>query len=178
MTTAEYLRTPQSLLPTELAHGVLRVADSPSPRHQSAVKAFLLALHPFVEERGLGEIWLSPLDVILDEARALVVQPDLVFISTARSGIVRDRVRGAPDMVLEVLSPYPRVGNTQERLEWYARYGVRESWVLRLGERRLDILTAEEGRIARRVSFAWSDPIETSVFPGFTRSLSAILGLW
>jgi hypothetical protein len=55
----------------------------------------LLALHPFVEERALGEVWLSPLDVILDEARALVVQPDLFFISTARSKILRDRVRGA-----------------------------------------------------------------------------------
>jgi Uma2 family endonuclease len=175
MTTAEYLRTPQSLLPTELAHGVLRVADAPSPRHQSAVKAFLLALHPFVEERGLGEIWLSPLDVILDEAQALVVQPDLLFISTARSRIVRDRVRGAPDMVLEVLSPYPRVGNTQERLEWFVRYGVRESWVLRLLEQRLDILSSEEGQITRRASFGWSDPIETSVFRGFTRSVSSIL---
>ena len=174
MTTAEYLRTPESLLPTELAYGELRVAESPSPRHQSAVKAFLLALQPF-EERALGEVWLSPLDVILDEARALVVQPDLFFISTARSGILRDRVRGAPDMVLEVLSPYPRVGKTEERLEWFARYGVREIWVLRLPQRRLDILTCEEGVVARRVSFEWTDPIETSVFPGFTRSLSTIL---
>jgi hypothetical protein len=40
MTTAEYLRTPESLLPTELAYGLLRVADSPTPRHQSAVKGF------------------------------------------------------------------------------------------------------------------------------------------
>jgi Uma2 family endonuclease len=175
MTTAEYLRTPETLLPTELVYGVLRVVDSPSSRHQSAVKAFLLALNPFVEERALGEVWLSPLDVILDEARALVVQPDLFFISTARSHILRDRVRGAPDMVLEVLSPYPRVGNTEERLGWFAQYGVRECWVLRLDERRLDILTCEEGLVARRAAFAWRDPIETSVFPGFTRSVSSIL---
>lgn len=94
MTTEEYFRTPEALAPTELAFGVLRVADSPTPRHQALVFQLALALERHVRERDLGHIWISPLDVVLDAGRALIVQPDLFFISRERGDIVRDRVHG------------------------------------------------------------------------------------
>jgi Uma2 family endonuclease len=178
MTTIEYLQTPESLLPVQIAYGEFQVADAPTPRHQDAVKRYLLALDPFVEERRLGEVWLAPLDVILDAERALVVQPDLLFISKERAYILQDRVRGAPDMVLEVVAPHPRVGQLEERLGWYARYGVRECWVVRLFERRLDIVSCADGVIARRTVFGWDDPIESEVLPNFSRSPGSIVGGW
>ena len=52
MTTAEYLRTPESLVPTELIYGKLRVAESPLPRHQAVVLDLTLALVSHVQERG------------------------------------------------------------------------------------------------------------------------------
>jgi Uma2 family endonuclease len=107
MTTAEYLKMPETVRPQELANGLLRVADSPTPHHQRAVLDLARALDGHVRECGLGEIWLSPLDVILDYDAALVVQPDLFFVSSERSWIVAERVRGAPDLVIEVLSPKP-----------------------------------------------------------------------
>jgi Uma2 family endonuclease len=176
MTTSEYLRTPERVSPAQLAYGELVVRDAPSPRHQDAVKRYFLALHQHVESRHLGEIWLSPLDVILDAERALVVQPDLLFISKARAGILMDRVRGAPDMVLEVLSPYPRVGEIEERLGWYAYYGVRECWVVRLFERQLEVVAAGDGRIGRRARFGWDESIVSMVFPEFSTSPQAVLG--
>ena len=62
MTTAEYLRTPESLVPTELIYGKLRVGESPLPRHQAVVLDLTLALVTHVHERRLGEVWISPLD--------------------------------------------------------------------------------------------------------------------
>jgi hypothetical protein len=66
MTVDDYFNTPETLKPMELAFGVLRVAESPSPRHQSAVGDFFLALDAHVRARQLGRMWLSPLDVVAD----------------------------------------------------------------------------------------------------------------
>jgi Uma2 family endonuclease len=99
----------------------LRVAESPLPRHQAVVFDLGLALAEHVRERRLGEVWLAPLDVILDAERSLIIQPDLFFVSNERGHIMRDRVRGAPDLVVEVLSPNPRIGKLGERIEWFAR---------------------------------------------------------
>lgn len=175
MTTEEYLKTPESMLPTELIYGALRVADSPMPRHQAALADFFLALAPHVREHLLGHIWLSPLDVILDAPRALSVQPDLFFISNERNHILMDRVRGAPDMVLEVLSPNPRIGMLDERITWFAEYGVHECWLLHQFERRLEVLSFAGGVVEARTSFDDRAPIESGVLPDFKRSLDSIL---
>ena len=66
MTTEEYLDTPETLIPTELIYGVLRVADSPFAPHQAAAGDFFLALTGHVREHRLGEVLLSPLDVFFD----------------------------------------------------------------------------------------------------------------
>src|SRR5262249_46820514 len=125
MTTAEYFQTPETVLPRELAHGVLRVADSPTASHQRVVRDLVITLEKFVRERQLGEVLPAPLDVVLDYDRGLVVQPDLVFISRGRAHLVTDRLHGPPDLVVEVLSPHPRIGSLEERVGWFAAAGVR-----------------------------------------------------
>ena len=176
MTTAEYLATPENLLPQELAFGVWRVAESPTPRHQEAVLALTLALHDHARSHHVGTVWLSPLDVILDDDRALVVQPDLFVISNERAHILTDRVRGAPDLVVEVLSPQPRVGDINERVQWFAEYDVHECWIVHQVERWMDVLTFEGGKTTMRRRFEADDRIESRVLPEFTASLTEILG--
>ncbi len=152
MTTEEYLQTPETVLPTELAYGVLRVADAPTCSHQRVVGALYLALAPLVRDRDLGELLLAPTDVILDFERALVVQPDLVFVSSTRADTVNDRVYGAPDLVIEVLSPHPRIGRLEERVGWFAKYGVRECWLVSLPDKQLIVLTLGSGGVLERRS--------------------------
>ena len=116
MTTDEYFATPETVLPAELAYGVLRVADSPVVRHQRVVRDLTIALTAFARDRQLGEVLPAPMDVVLDRDAALVVQPDILFVSHDRDHIVTDRVHGAPDLVVEVLSPHPRIGRGQPAL--------------------------------------------------------------
>jgi hypothetical protein len=104
MTTLEYLRTPETVLPVELAYGALRVAESPSASHQRVVGQLYLTTALFVRERLLGEVMLAPMDVILDFDRALVVQPDLLYVSTGSAEIVNDRVMGAGSRCRSALS--------------------------------------------------------------------------
>src|SRR5437763_1828880 len=81
MTVDEYFGTPETALPAELKFGVLYVRESPTPRHQSAVADLFRVLDVYTRARDVGRVWLAPLDVVLDEERALIVQPDLMFIS-------------------------------------------------------------------------------------------------
>lgn len=175
MTIDEYFQTPETVLPAELAFGVWHVADSPTPRHQSAVLELTLALERHVQAHVLGRVWIAPLDVVLDSRKALVVQPDLMFISTARDVIVQDRVRGAPDLVIEVLSPNPRVGKTEAHIRWFADYGVRECWLVHTIRRDVTVITFDAGRARYRRVHAAGDPIRSRVLPEWTMPLDEIL---
>lgn len=174
MTVDEYFRTPETLQPMELVYGVLRVADAPTSRHQSAVAHLFRALDAHVRERDLGEVWLSPLDVVLDEERALIVQPDLFFVSKSRAWIVRERVRGAPDLVVEVLSPNPRIGKTEERVEWFARYGVRECWLVHQDRRDVTVVEFADEMIHRKAVFRQGATIRSGVLPDFAGTWDSI----
>lgn len=176
MTVEDYFtKTPETVTPMELIYGVLRVADSPTPRHQSAVLRLLLALHEYVTTHDLGRMWVAPLDVVLDEERALIVQPDLFFVSHERAFIVGDRVRGAPDLVIEVLSPNPRIGQTGERVQWFMKRGVRECWLVHQDRRFVDVITFVDQRAANKRAFGRHEPIVSRVWPEFTLSLDDIL---
>ena len=175
MTTQEYLNTPESLLPTELIYGKLRVADSPLVPHQRVVMDLSLALFEHVQRRRLGEVLMSPMDVIFDVDKALVVQPDLLFVSNERSHIVTDRIYGAPDLVVEVLSPNPRIGELRERLDWFAQYGVKECWLVHQLQRWVEVLNFDGGKVVARTSFHERAPVRSRVLPDFDRTLSSML---
>jgi Uma2 family endonuclease len=176
MTTTEYLRMPETVLPQELAFGVLRVAESPTVLHQRVVRDLTLALCAFVKERHIGEVLPAPMDVVLDYENALVVQPDLLFVANDRREIITDRVYGAPDLVVEVLSPRPRIGKLDERVAWFARYGVRECWIADAVRKELAVLTFADGRIAHREVAKGATRIGTAVLSGLRVTPDAVFG--
>ncbi|ODS53121.1 MAG: hypothetical protein ABS36_14360 [Acidobacteria bacterium SCN 69-37] len=175
MTVDEYFRTPETVLPAELAFGIMHVADAPTPRHQSAVADLFRAMDRHVREGELGQVWLSPLDVVLDVERALVVQPDLMFIAREREWIVQDRVRGAPDLVIEVLSPNPRIGRTEEHIRWFAACGVRECWLVHTQRRDVRVIAFDgAGGMTRRL-YTTNAAIRSDVLPAWTMSIGEVL---
>lgn len=163
MTTAEYFLTPESVLPRELAYGVLRVADAPTVPHQRVVGELFLSMTRHVRERRLGEVLVAPVDVVLDAGAALVVQPDLLFISSARRALVGDRIDGAPDLVVEVLSPHPRIGELNEKIGWYAGYGVRECWLASIPKKEIAVLTLSDGRVSTRALYSGNQRISSEM---------------
>lgn len=176
MTTDEYLRMPETMLPQELVGGVVRDAPAPAPGHQWAVGQFFVALREHVLQHAWGRVWLSPIDVVLDRDRHLVVQPDIIVVSEARAGIVTDRVWGPPDLVIEVLSPRPRIGTLEERIEWFARYGVRECWLVHQDAREVEVLEFAAASVARRRVFKPEESIRSGVLPEFHASPATIFG--
>ncbi len=175
LTTAEYLQTAESLRVQELIYGKLQVEDSPLFRHQNLLLELAVLLRVFVGQHRLGTICIAPQDVILDAARALVVQPDLMFISNARSHIITDHIRGAPDLVIEVMSPHPRIGKLDERLRHFTQYGVKECWLVHQLSREVEVLSLP-GSPERR-TFRGLQRIESKVLPEFGLS-PEVLSCW
>jgi len=114
----------------ELIDGDLYMTPSPSVRHQAVLTNLLWLLESHVRASGCGRVLAAPLDVVLGQReKRSVVQPDLLFISNARSAISADEIVGAPDIVIEILSPSTARRDTALKKSLYARSGVREYWI-------------------------------------------------
>ncbi len=138
-TYQDYRRLPNDGWRYEVIRGRLHMAPAPRPKHQRAVGRLHLAISRFVEERGLGEVFISPIDVLLP-ALASPVQPDLLFIREDRLSIVTDEaIEGAPDLVVEVLSPSNWFLDRRDKFELYAKAGVAEYWIVDTDERTIEV---------------------------------------
>lgn len=164
MRTNDYFRTPEALIPQELVYGFVREAAAPTARHQRTVGALFIRLTQHLQETGAGEAWLSPLDVVLDVEQDLVVQPDLSVVLTERADIVTDRIWGPPDLVVEVLSPRPRIGSLEERLDWFGRYGVRECWLVSLEGSQIEVIAFRSGALVSTI-VRRMEAVRSSVLP-------------
>lgn len=112
----------------EILDGELFVSPAPTWRHQRIIGELFVALRGHVEGRRLGKVAFAPVDVIFDPHN--VVEPDLLYVSTGRQGIIGDRIGGAPDLCVEVLSPSSVTRDRQAKHAVYARFGVREYWIV------------------------------------------------
>lgn len=129
LTYQEYLELPNDRNRYEILEGELEVNPAPNVAHQRAVVnlSYLLVAH--TRAHRLGQVLVAPTDVILSDIT--VVQPDLLFISSERASIVLPQhVRGAPDLVVEVISPTSEKTDRDVKRQLYARYGVRCYWLV------------------------------------------------
>jgi Uma2 family endonuclease len=177
LTTAEYLQTAESLRVQELIFGELRVEDSPTFRHQNLLLELAVLLRVFVGQHKLGTVCIAPQDVILDPARALILQPDLMYISKSRHDIISDHIWGAPDLVVEVMSPHPRIGKLDERIGHFRHYGVKECWLIHQLSREIEVLRLQEYGEGSRRTFRSIEAIESDVLPEF-RIAPEVLSCW
>ena len=130
LTLPEYLSGEETNRPFELAYGVVREPASPTWQHQLVVGRVYQRLARHVSRYELGRVAQAPIDVVLDRDRALVVQPDVVFVANERLSICKARIWGAPDLAVEVLSMGTVRHDRIVKLSWFQRYGVRECWLV------------------------------------------------
>lgn len=126
----------------ELLDGDLAVTPSPSPAHQRIVRDLQLALIDYFHGRGLGEVFLAPLDVILTACD--VVEPDILVVSDPDQ-VSKRGIEGPPLLVVEVLSPSTRERDRTIKAQRYAALGVRHYWLVDPTEKRVECLRGKHG---------------------------------
>lgn len=170
----------------ELIDGVAySMSPAPSANHQRLSLALVLGIGRWLTtHRGPCEVFAAPFDVFLpadpaldDDAVDTVVQPDVVVVCDPAKVNARG-CRGAPDLVVEILSPWTSHMDQLVKHELYARHGVREFWVVDPGNRfvrvyRLDAAAAPP-RFAEPVTVTGGGVVETPVLPGCAISVEEL----
>ena len=128
-TWADVERMPEDGNRYESIGGQLYMTPAPAIRHQRVSKLLQGALMRLLEHAGHGEVFNAPC-LVEFPGTSDRVQPDILFVSGGRRGIIAEKaVVGAPDLVVEILSPSTAHRDRGIKLELYARRGVREYWI-------------------------------------------------
>jgi Uma2 family endonuclease len=176
LTYADLLALPEDGKRHELIDGEPYVTAAPTLRHQAVLRNLFLALHNFVRPRGLGEVFFAPVDVLLSEHD--VVEPDLLYVRRERLMILEGRfVRGAPDLVVEVISPWTRKTDVEVKRRAYLKFGLGEYWIVDPAPETVEIFRGGGSwlRPAARLSReAGPQAFSSPLFPGLVLTLDQI----
>jgi Uma2 family endonuclease len=164
---------PETNLPTELWDREIVMSPAPHPDHQRIVAKFYKKLDRFVEEHGLGEVLFSPVDVVLTPHRA--VQPDVLFVSTARRNIIRKQVNGAPDLAMEVISEGSWQRDRIEKKALYEQAGMPEYWIVDPDSRCIEVFALGSGGYHLHGKGSGAEPVRSKLLAGFEISFGEMM---
>jgi Uma2 family endonuclease len=160
----------------ELIDGEHYVTPSPITRHQRVLGRLFAALFQYCDANPIGEVFQARFDVVFSMFD--VVEPDLLVVMADQADIVTDKhVRGAPALVVEVLSPGTRRHDEGIKRKLYDRSGVREYWVV---DPERDVITVRrrtvDGRLTQAAVLARADAqvLTSPLFPGFSMALGTL----
>ena len=158
----------------ELLNGKLMMVPAPNRKHQQVLARLCVELARFTRQHGLGEVYVAPFDVVLSDTD--VVQPDLLFISRAREHRITDEnVRGAPDLVIEILSPSTADRDVGYKHELYGKHGVLEYWIVDPIAETVAVHRQRDGRLELAGTFGRRDSPGTALLEGLQLDLDNIL---
>jgi Uma2 family endonuclease len=167
MTYDEYCLLPDDGNRYQVLEGELFVSPAPRPHHQRVLFHLALLLHDYVLEHRLGEIFIAPIDVILEPTT--IVQPDIVFIGSDKAEIVTDlNIQGPPDLCIEVVSPTTGLIDRHAKRNIYARFGVREYWIVDPNRQTVNVYTLRDRAYGEAIEMTGDALIRSVVIEGFT----------
>jgi len=160
----------------ELIDGDLYMVPAPTVAHQVISKNIALRLEQHVGITACGRMLYAPLDVVLGEGdERSVVQPDILFISNERAGIVtEDEIIGAPDLVVEILSPGTAKRDQGLKKALYARSLVREYWIVDPRLKSIEVFSLGPRGYREPAGYEIGDRLVSMVVPGFEVALNDV----
>jgi Uma2 family endonuclease len=171
LTYDDYLNLPDDGRRHEIIDGEHYMTPSPQTRHQIVSRNLERILLNYAEENDCGQILDAPVDVVLSDTT--IVQPDILFVRKEREHIIkRNFIEGAPDLIIEIISPGSERLDRHTKMKHYAMFGVGEYWLIDYEARILEQYVLR-GRILERKD-VFSQDFCPSLFPNLTIHLSQI----
>ncbi|MEM7184844.1 MAG: Uma2 family endonuclease, partial [Spirochaetota bacterium] len=120
------------MAPYQLIEGRMVYMAAPNYIHQKVSGNLHYYIKDFLMKHPIGEVVAAPLDVRFDEKN--VVQPDILFVSIRRTSIIEKKIKGAPDFIIEILSPSNASYDKKHKLSLYGRFMVQEYLIVHTEE--------------------------------------------
>ena len=141
------------------------MAPAPNRYHQDISRNLEYILLEYLEEHPIGKLYDAPFDVYFDKHN--VFQPDIVFVSKKRLSILtKAGAEGAPDFVVEILSPRTAELDREQKQQVYARAGVQELWIIDPETKSIEIYLLSENAVSPAAVYHERDQFESRLFPG------------
>jgi Uma2 family endonuclease len=167
---AEYVLFPDDGKRHEIIDGDHYMNPAPSTYHQTVSKRLQYQLYARIELAGLGLVFNAPVDVQLSDHD--IVQPDLVVLVTGgKARVTPTKIRGAPDLLVEILSPSTAENDRILKRRVYERSGVREYWIVDPADLRVTQLVLRDGVYGAE---SHGDELRLAILPGVAISVSEI----
>ncbi len=171
-THEDYQSLPEGA-PYQLIGGELILTPAPSIYHQIISGRLEFQVRAFVSRQNLGLVLYAPVDVCLGETETY--QPDILFISKERMGIVESaRINGAPDLVVEILSPATAYYDLRKKFKIYERYGVKEYWIVDPEDKSVQVFILKDGKFTLDQEMGKTGTVSSRLLSGFTVRLVSI----
>lgn len=163
LTAEEFFRLYPEESRVELVGGEVYQMPSPNPKHQRVIRKIVSAIGSYVDNLSLGDVYPAPVDVVLSEDT--VLQPDIVYVSDVSK--VGDRIYGAPELVVEVVSPSSLKRDLTDKMKLYEKHGVREYWLVFPLEKTILVFTLTKEGYKLFSSATEKGKIKSEVLEGF-----------
>jgi Uma2 family endonuclease len=172
-TYEDYVRLAVDDEPFEFIDGRRLVSSVPNAWHQFASQHLGSMLGTYLREKQPGLLLHPPFDTIFAEDTML--QPDIaVLLAEHRDRLQKAGLFGAPDFAIEILSPSTASRDRREKLAVYARYGVREYWLVDPERARIEIFVLEAGLLVKKAAHDSGEARSLAVLPGFSAPLAEV----
>ncbi len=169
-TYVDYAALPNDGQRYEILNGVLYMSPSPGRDHQKSSGRLFRYLAEYVEDGELGEVYEAPFDVELIAGSRSIVQPDVLVVLNAHlHRITASRVVGAPDLVVEIISPGSVTYDHVEKRDAYAHAGVPEYWIADPASRTVEVFALEGNSYRSLGVFEGPAILPSRILPGFTK---------
>ncbi len=163
----DYAALPDDGKRYEVVNGVLYMSPSPNGGHQDAIGEIFSYLRMHVKLTGLGLVRVAPFDVRLSPRD--VFQPDILVVLNAHMDRVKNNyVLGAPDLVVEIVSPGTGGFDRREKQDAYAHAGVPEYWIVDANARTVEVLSLEREKYRSLGVFYGRETLPSQVIPSFS----------
>jgi Uma2 family endonuclease len=159
----------------ELINGNIVRKQAPAPPHQRVSMEISTIMNVFIKEKQLGKLFAAPIDVFFDDHNN--TQPDILFVKKEREFLItKHGIEGAPDLIVEILSPSTFKVDRKDKFNTYLFFGVSEYWIVDPKNQSIEVYVLENDKYNMEFFAIENGLIQSKVLAGLSIEVSEVFG--